>query len=103
MVPINHKNNYLPFLTADTSLYLPQAYAHYYITTSSDVIHSFCLPHFHIKLDSVPGVLNGGYFVPLLSGYFYGQCSELCGVDHSFMPINLIVTTYSNYLRWLSI
>lgn len=89
----------LPFLMADKSLYLPVANFHKYITTSTDVIHSFCLPHFHIKLDSIPGVLNAHYFLPLTTGYFFGQCSELCGIDHSFMPINVVIVNYNNYLN----
>jgi heme/copper-type cytochrome/quinol oxidase subunit 2 len=59
------------------------------ITTSSDVIHSFSLPTLGIKIDSVPGRLNEMKTMPLISGVYYGQCSELCGVNHSFMPIKV--------------
>jgi len=60
-----------------------------FITTSSDVIHSFSLPTLGIKLDSVPGRLKETKTLALLRGIYFGQCSELCGVKHSFMPIKL--------------
>src|SRR3979411_960338 len=56
-------------------------------TTGADVIHSFAVPAFGIKIDSVPGRLNETWFKATKEGMFYGQCSELCGKDHAFMPI----------------
>lgn len=55
--------------------------------SSADVIHSFAIPRFGIKVDCVPGRLNQSSVFPLFPGLFYGQCSEICGANHSFMPI----------------
>lgn len=57
------------------------------ITTSADVIHAWALPSMGIKIDSVPGRLNIINLKPLVAGVFYGQCSEICGVNHAFIPI----------------
>jgi len=59
------------------------------ITTSSDVIHSFSVPTLGLKLDSVPGRLKEVSTMLLLTGVYYGQCSELCGVGHRIMPIKI--------------
>src|ERR1700684_115139 len=56
-------------------------------TTGADVIHSFAVPAFGIKIDAIPGRLNETWFKATKTGMFYGQCSELCGKDHAFMPI----------------
>nr|BAL40998.1 cytochrome c oxidase subunit II [Dugesia japonica] len=63
------------------------------LCSSKDVIHSFSVPEFGLKLDCVNGRYNVGYFLPLFNGNYYGQCSEVCGVNHSYMPIS--VTVYS--------
>lgn len=57
------------------------------ITTSADVIHAWALPSLGVKMDSVPGRLNIININPIISGVFYGQCSEICGANHAFMPI----------------
>jgi len=59
------------------------------ITTSSDVIHSFSVPTLGLKIDSVPGRLKEVKTLALMPGVYFGQCSELCGVNHSYMPIKL--------------
>src|SRR6202000_1552901 len=56
-------------------------------TTGSDVIHSFAMPAFGIKIDAIPGRLNESWFKATKTGMFYGQCSGLCGNDHAFMPV----------------
>nr|YP_004935072.1 cytochrome c oxidase subunit II [Succinea putris]AEQ93927.1 cytochrome c oxidase subunit II [Succinea putris] len=63
------------------------------IATSSDVIHAWTIPSLGVKLDAVPGRLNSMSISPIISGIFYGQCSEICGANHSFMPI--VVETLS--------
>lgn len=70
-------------------------------TTASDVIHSFAVPAFGIKIDSVPGRLNETWFKATRVGMYYGQCSELCGRDHAYMPIAVRVVTDEEFAKWL--
>ncbi|WP_128292668.1 cytochrome c oxidase subunit II [Afifella aestuarii] len=70
--------------------------------TSADVIHSFAMPPFGIKIDAVPGRLNETYFKANREGLFYGQCSELCGKDHAFMPIAMRVVSKDQFQQWAS-
>jgi cytochrome c oxidase subunit 2 len=70
-------------------------------TTGADVIHSFALPAFGIKIDSVPGRLNETWFKATKTGMFYGQCSELCGKDHAFMPIAVRVVNDQEFASWV--
>ena len=69
-------------------------------TTGADVIHSFAVPAFGIKIDSIPGRLNETWFKATKLGVFYGQCSELCGKDHAFMPIVVKVVSDQEYDDW---
>jgi cytochrome c oxidase subunit II len=69
-------------------------------TTGTDVIHSFAVPAFGIKIDSIPGRLNETWFKATKLGVFYGQCSELCGKDHAFMPIVVKVVSDQDYDDW---
>jgi cytochrome c oxidase subunit 2 len=70
-------------------------------TTGADVIHSFAMPAFGIKIDSVPGRLNETWFKATKTGMFYGQCSELCGKDHAFMPIVIRVVNDQEFASWV--
>ncbi len=70
-------------------------------TTGADVIHSFAVPAFGIKIDSVPGRLNETWFKATKIGMFYGQCSELCGKDHAFMPIAVRVVSDQEFAAWV--
>src|ERR1700761_7224388 len=70
-------------------------------TTGADVIHSFAVPAFGIKIDAIPGRLNETWFKAEKTGMFYGQCSELCGKDHAYMPIAVKVVTDDEYAKWL--
>jgi len=70
-------------------------------TTGADVIHSFAVPAFGIKIDSVPGRLNETWFKATKVGMFYGQCSELCGKDHAFMPIAVRVVNDQEFAAWV--
>ena len=63
------------------------------LVTGADVIHSFAVPSFGIKIDAVPGRINETWFKATREGIFYGQCSELCGKDHAFMPIAVRVVS----------
>ncbi len=68
----------------------------------SGVIHAFAVPSFGIKIDAVPGKLNETWFNARKEGLYYGQCSELCGKDHAFMPIAIRVVTQQEYAAWMA-
>jgi cytochrome c oxidase subunit 2 len=70
-------------------------------TTGADVIHSFAVPAFGIKIDAIPGRLNETWFKATKTGMFYGQCSELCGKDHAFMPIAVRVVSDQEFAAWV--
>ena len=70
--------------------------------TAGDVLHSFAVPSFGIKLDGVPGRLNETYFKAEREGLFYGQCSELCGKDHAYMPIAVRVVSQDQFKTWVA-
>jgi len=85
----------LRLLTVDKPLFVPVERNIRFLITSKDVIHSFAIPSLGLKVDAVPGRLNQLSCFIKRTGIFYGQCSELCGVNHAFMPIQLI--SYSNH------
>ena len=70
-------------------------------TTGADVIHAFAVPAFGIKIDSIPGRLNETWFKATKVGMYYGQCSELCGKDHAFMPIAVKVVSDQEFAAWV--
>jgi cytochrome c oxidase subunit 2 len=70
-------------------------------TTGADVIHAFAVPAFGIKIDAVPGRLNETWFKATREGIYYGQCSELCGKDHAFMPIQVRVVSEQAFTAWI--
>src|SRR3954463_8041991 len=70
-------------------------------TTGADVIHSFAVPAFGIKIDAVPGRLNETWFKATKVGMYYGQCSELCGKDHAYMPIAVRVVSDQEFAAWV--
>jgi cytochrome c oxidase subunit 2 len=67
----------------------------------ADVIHSFAVPSFGIKIDAVPGRLNETWFKAGAEGLYYGQCSELCGTNHAFMPIAVHVVSEEEFVSWI--
>ena len=69
--------------------------------TANDVLHSFTIPSLGIRMDAVPGRLNETWFKATREGIYYGQCSELCGKDHAFMPIAFRVVSPDKYAEWL--
>lgn len=85
-------------LEVDIPLFLPSMNFIRLIVSSNDVIHRFSIKSLGLKIDAVPGRFNFGYFYSFLYGRFYGQCSEICGVNHSFMPIKIeIIKKYLVY------
>ncbi len=71
------------------------------VVTSADVLHSWAMPAFGIKMDAVPGRLNEVWFKADKTGTFYGQCSELCGIRHAFMPIRVEVVEPEAFAAWV--
>ena len=67
----------------------------------ADVIHAFAVPSFGIKIDAIPGRLNETWFRATKEGVYYGQCSELCGKDHAFMPIAVRVVSEQAFAAWI--
>jgi cytochrome c oxidase subunit II len=89
-------------ITADHELVVPVGKVVELDVVSQDVIHSFSVPSFGIKIDAVPGRLNKSWFKADHEGIFYGQCSNICGIDHAFMPINVRVLSQPDYETWLA-
>jgi cytochrome c oxidase subunit 2 len=89
-------------LTVDNEMVVPVNKVVHVIVTGADVIHSFNVPSFGIRIDAVPGRINETWFKATTEGMFYGQCSELCGKDHSFMPIAVRVVSDADFAAWLT-
>jgi cytochrome c oxidase subunit 2 len=89
-------------LTADNAMVVPVNKVVRVQTTGADVIHSWAVPSFGVKIDAIPGRLNETWFKAEKTGTFYGQCSQLCGRDHAFMPIEVRVVTDQEYAAWLA-
>jgi cytochrome c oxidase subunit 2 len=89
-------------LSVDNRLVVPVDTKVRLILTGADVIHSFAVPAFGIKRDAIPGRLNETWFKATKTGTFYGQCSELCGVGHGFMPIAIDVVSKENFAKWVA-
>jgi cytochrome c oxidase subunit 2 len=70
------------------------------LVTGADVIHSWAVPAFGVKIDGIPGRMNETWFRAEQEGVFYGQCSELCGKDHAFMPIEVHVVSDELFAKW---
>ncbi|MEF2070447.1 cytochrome c oxidase subunit II [Consotaella aegiceratis] len=93
---------YPRLLAVDNELVVPVNTVVRVLATAGDVIHSFAVPSFGIKVDAVPGRMNEYWFSAEKEGMFYGQCSELCGKDHAFMPIAVRVVSKDQFDTWLS-
>ncbi|HXZ22303.1 MAG TPA: cytochrome c oxidase subunit II [Pseudolabrys sp.] len=88
-------------LAVDNEMVVPVNKVVHVLTTGADVIHSFAVPSFGIKIDAIPGRINETWFKAEREGAYYGQCSELCGKDHSFMPIVVRVVSEREYTAWI--
>ncbi len=88
-------------LTVDNEMVVPVNKVVKVLATGADVIHSFSVPSFGIKIDAIPGRINETWFKAERDGTYYGQCSELCGRDHAFMPIVVHVVSEKDYTAWL--
>jgi cytochrome c oxidase subunit II len=88
-------------LAVDNAIFVPVNKVVRVLVTGNDVIHSFAVPSFGIKIDAVPGRINETWFKAEREGVYYGQCSELCGKDHAFMPIEVHVVSDQAFATWL--
>ncbi|WP_432280438.1 cytochrome c oxidase subunit II [Tropicimonas omnivorans] len=88
-------------LATDTAVVVPTGATVVMQITGADVIHSWTIPAFGVKQDAVPGRLAELWFEPEVEGVYFGQCSELCGISHAYMPITVKVVSPENYQLWL--
>jgi cytochrome c oxidase subunit 2 len=89
-------------LAVDNELVVPVNATVRVLVTAADVIHAFAVPSFGVKIDAVPGRLNETWFNARKEGIYYGQCSELCGKDHAYMPIAVRVVSQDEYDTWMA-
>ena len=95
------KENQPRLLTVDNEIYVPVNKVVKVMITANDVLHAWALPSFGVKRDAIPGRINETWFKADRTGTYYGQCSELCGIKHAFMPITVNVVTEDEYNLWL--
>jgi len=93
---------YPRLLAVDNEMVVPVNTVVRVLLTSNDVLHNFTVPSFGYRHDAVPGRITEIWFEPLKEGIFYGQCSELCGKDHAYMPIGVRVVSREQFDRWLA-
>ncbi|PTM98481.1 cytochrome c oxidase subunit 2 [Mycoplana dimorpha] len=96
------KAAYPRLLAVDNELVVPVGKHVRLLVTGADVIHAFAMPSFGIKIDAIPGRMSETWFKADREGLFYGQCSELCGKDHAFMPIAVRVVSKEKFDTWLA-
>jgi cytochrome c oxidase subunit 2 len=89
-------------LSVDNEVVVPVNKVVKVLITANDVLHAWALPAFGVKRDAVPGRINETWFKAEKEGTYYGQCSELCGIKHAFMPITVKVVSEEDYQEWLS-
>nr|ACT80206.1 cytochrome c oxidase subunit II [Rhopalomyia pomum] len=102
MINNNEMNmNMYRLLETDNRIMLPFNYMIRMMVTAMDVMHSWTIPSIGVKVDAIPGRMNQLNFLINRSGIFFGQCSEICGANHSFMPISLETIKLNYFLNWL--
>nr|YP_001468376.1 cytochrome c oxidase subunit II [Culicoides arakawae]BAF80199.1 cytochrome c oxidase subunit II [Culicoides arakawae]BAF80278.1 cytochrome c oxidase subunit II [Culicoides arakawae] len=103
MIPTNElETDGFRLLEVDNRIILPTNSHIRVIVSAMDVLHSWTVPSLGVKIDATPGRLNQTHIYMNRSGLFYGQCSEICGVNHSFMPIVIESVPTSHFLKWLN-
>ena len=95
------KANQPRLLAVDNEVVVPVNKVVKVLITANDVLHAWALPSFGVKRDAVPGRINETWFKAEKTGTYYGQCSELCGIKHAFMPITVKVVSEEEYQEWL--
>lgn len=89
-------------LATDTRVVVPVGANVHLLATAADVIHSWTIPSFGVKIDAIPGRMNDTWFNVEEPGTYFGQCSELCGVNHAYMPIVVEVVSQEDYDAWVA-
>nr|APX40917.1 cytochrome c oxidase subunit 2 [Phyllotreta cruciferae] len=102
MLPNNENNYQFRLLDVDNRVIIPFQSNIRMLVTAADVIHSWTIPSLGVKIDALPGRLNQINFFCNQPGLFFGQCSEICGANHSFMPIVLESISSSYFLKWIT-
>nr|DAZ87536.1 TPA_asm: cytochrome c oxidase subunit 2 [Trichosia splendens] len=102
MLPLNDmKLNNFRLLDVDNRIILPMNLKIRILISAEDVIHSWTIPSLGVKVDGTPGRLNQTNFLINRSGLFFGQCSEICGANHSFMPIVIESVKFNYFINWI--
>nr|AYQ19064.1 cytochrome c oxidase subunit 2 [Cleridae sp. 2 ACP-2013] len=102
MIPLNEANKWnFRLLDVDNRIVIPFKAQIRMLVSAADVIHSWTIPSMGVKIDATPGRLNQIGFISSRTGLFFGQCSEICGANHSFMPIVLESISPSLFINWL--
>jgi cytochrome c oxidase subunit 2 len=96
------KPGQLRLLAVDNDMVVPVNKVVHLLVTGADVIHSLTVPSFGVRMDAIPGRINETWFKATVEGMFYGQCSELCGKDHAFMPIAVHVVSENDFNAWVA-
>lgn len=104
MIPTSDlENGDLRLLEVDNRIVIPVNTQVRVVITGADVIHCFAVPSLGVKADAIPGRLNQVSFLAKRPGTYYGQCSEICGSDHSFMPIVVEAVSQEKFINWIDI
>nr|QWC54914.1 cytochrome c oxidase subunit II [Megalothorax incertus] len=98
--PLTQKDQFR-LLETDNQLFIPINSQVRNLISAADVLHSWTIPSLGVKVDAVPGRLNQINFLPTIIGKYFGQCSEICGTNHSFMPINLNIVSPNKFISWI--
>nr|NP_033653.1 cytochrome c oxidase subunit II [Terebratulina retusa]CAB59843.1 cytochrome oxidase subunit 2 [Terebratulina retusa] len=99
--PLDLKTGSFRLLETDHRTIMPSQTHIRVLVTGADVIHAWTVPSMGVKADAIPGRLNQVNLFPTKTGVYYGQCSEICGANHSFMPISLEVISPNKFISWL--
>ncbi len=102
LTPENKTTPALYRLSADNPMVVPVGKVVRVLVTGADVIHSFSVPAFGVKIDGIPGRVNETWFKAEQVGNYYGQCSQLCGINHAFMPIQVDVLSQADFDAWVA-
>nr|YP_009185803.1 cytochrome c oxidase subunit II [Callicerus obscurus]ALO70432.1 cytochrome c oxidase subunit 2 [Callicerus obscurus] len=103
MIPTNELNNFnFRLLDVDNRIVIPYNSQIRMLITAADVLHSWTIPSLSVKIDATPGRLNQINFFINRTGIFFGQCSEICGANHSFMPIMLESISPKYFIKWIN-
>uniref|UniRef100_A0A6H1YD34 Cytochrome c oxidase subunit 2 n=94 Tax=Obtectomera TaxID=104431 RepID=A0A6H1YD34_SPOFR len=102
MIQSNENLNNFRLLDVDNRIILPMNNQIRILVTATDVIHSWTIPSLGVKIDANPGRLNQTSFFINRPGIYYGQCSEICGANHSFMPIVIESIPMKNFINWIN-